>query len=508
MDSWSEDQFRRMIVSGGNGQWREYWELHGESNGGVDDDNEGNTDELRTQDATSTLRLKYESNAARAYREALTTKVTTPSSETDPEVISSNSTTSGIQDAAPVLLASLPDDVPPTLQETIDQLSPFVFSMITSSRVRRYWYIWGMVGISSAYEIHSRGKRLLLQSSISVTSSLPTLNPTVHGYMGTTTATAFQKYTMLKTNLYALGVLAVFAGIPYLLFRFGVTKIAKMVMNNRQSAYKSAKNLLLERIALGRAQRMERCDVYYPPVSLQGCIEERRAKCGLVFYPGALIDRAAYAPIATKLSEAGILVAIVNLEPHRFVPTLHNINLKEQVMRTIAHSMLLCEHGAWTVDKWALGGHSLGGHVALAAVANELSSTISTLVMWGVQSYPEGPNYLCKRLRDHTNVQVLVVNGSNDAIVSNTKYSGSDKFAIFEAKMPPRCHLPLAEALKKKDGYTLLVTVEGGNHAGCAHYGPQKMPVEDGVRTITLDEQQDRFARVTADFLLCSDARE
>ncbi len=518
MDSWSAMQYHRMIESGGNGKWREFWELHGEVH------NNTVPVEKETKDALPLLRFKYESDAARAYREALTRKVAdhdVPSEATT--TFGSNSNDHKINTGAIIrdtpgpgfakssgLVGPLPEEIPPTLQDTIDYIRPFLFSVITSPRVRRYWYIWAMVGFSSAYEMHARGKRMLLADegvSGSVTSSLPTVNPTVHGYMGASTTPLPQGYNnnMIVTNILSLGILALFAGIPYFLFRLFTTKTAKAVLNNRQEAFKSAKNLLMERIALGRAQRMERCDVYYPPIfTSEGSSSstERRAKCGLVFYPGALVDRAAYAPIATKLSEAGILVVIANLEPHRLVATLQNYNLKEEVMRTIAHSILLCDHGAWTVDKWAIGGHSMGGHLGIAAVANELSSSITKIVLWGVLSYPQGPMYPCRQLRDAKNVQALVVNGSNDTLVSNTKYSGSDKFIIFEEKMPPRCHLALADALKKKDGYTLMVTVEGGNHAGCAHYGPQQFPVKDGVRTITLEEQQDQFAKVTADFLL------
>ncbi len=485
-----------MIASGGNGKWKEYWELYSVK------------DEVKNKDTGSLalqLRLKYESEVARAYREALTLKVSSNSTSDD----GPNPNTSAIQDTV-LPVVPLPEDVTPTLQETINYLSTFFLSMITSSQMAiKYLCAWGMVGFSSAYAVYARGRKTLMNNqSGSVASSLPNINPTVHGYMGATTTMAPHGYNidMIKTNALTLGILALFAGIPYILFRIFTTKMAKTVLNNRHDAFKSAKNLLMERIACGRAQRMERCDVYYPSIS-EGCTE-RKAKYGLLFYPGALVDRAAYAPIATKLSEAGILVVIANLEPHRFVATFHNYNLQEEVMRTIAHSILLCEDGAWTVDKWALGGHSLGGHIALAAVANELSSTINKIVMWGVRSYPQGPNYPCKSLRDNENVQVLVVNGSHDAIINSTKFSGTDKFVDFEEKMPPLCHLSLAEALKKKDGYTFMATVEGGNHAGCAHYGPQKFPSEDGVRTITLEEQQDQFANVTTNFLLGIDKRE
>ena len=119
--------------------------------------------------------------------------------------------------------------------------------------------------------------------------------------------------------------------------------------------------MLANRINIGRAQRLKRCDVYYPVASERDGL---RAKCGLVFFPGALVDRAAYTPIATRLSKSGILVAVANFEQYRVVTKLKDYALKEEVMHILSDAALLGDHGVWTVDEWATGGHSLGGHLA------------------------------------------------------------------------------------------------------------------------------------------------
>lgn len=249
----------------------------------------------------------------------------------------------------------------------------------------------------------------------------------------------------------------------------------------------------MDRIAMGRAQRMEKCDVYYPPIA-EG--EEPRAKCGFIFYPGALVDRTAYAPIASRMSESGILVAVANLEPFRVISSLHDYNLKKEVMRILSDSILLSNQGVWTVDEWSIGGHSIGGHVAIVAVANELSSTIKKVVLWGVLSYPLPAVYPYRQtLREIKDVDALVVNGSNDEIIKSTVF-GKDKIQQFEDKMPPR------GCPGKSRGHTHHVTIEGGNHSGCSHYGPQSFPLPDGIRTITLEQQQRRMAEATVDFLL------
>ena len=143
--------------------------------------------------------------------------------------------------------------------------------------------------------------------------------------------------------------------------------------------------------------------------------------------------------------------------------------------------------------------------MAIAAVANELSSTFKKVVLWGVGSYPDQSMYPCRPLREMKNVEALVVNGTNDDIVNSTKFSGKDKSAIFESKMPPR----IEEANNRTSHYgTQYVSIEGGNHSGCAHYGPQVFPLPDGIRSITLEQQQRQMAEATADFLLYSSKKD
>ena len=108
-------------------------------------------------------------------------------------------------------------------------------------------------------------------------------------------------------------------------------------------------------------------------------------------------------------------------------------------MRTICDAMLLSDGATWTVNEWATGGHSMGSHVAIAAVTNELSSSMKKVVLWGVMSYPSPLIYPCGDLRDVEDAKALVVNGTEDGLIKST-YGGSpeDKAADFEARMPPR----------------------------------------------------------------------
>ena len=487
MDDFTDDQYGRLL-HGGNSKWKEYWEA--------------NNNNIETGSNNDRLRLKYESNAARAYREALSLNAKACQVCADGELVhqcaseeaSLHSTSPPVVRTPTIFHADahkLLEEPPPTFQELHKVAWPFAIAMFSSTtKSKLITFAWGMIGMSSVYGVHHLyGKGGGGTNSTVITA----MNPNAHGYMGSTSIPGIN-------SLLALGIAAFFTGVPYLLLYQLAKKIANGLLSNRQEAFKSARNLLLDLIATGRAQRMESCDVYYP-LRLEG--EELKAKCGLIFYPGALVDRAAYAPIASRLSEMGILVAVANLEPHRVIVNLADYPVKEKVMRILSDSVLLSKRGSWTVNEWALGGHSMGGHTAIAAVANELSSTMEKIVLWGVNSYPDQSTlYPCRILRDIKNVDALVVNGSNDNIVKSTAFAGVDKASKFEAKMPPRLPSSSEVSPENKRGHTHYVTIEGGNHAGCAHYGPQTFPVPDGNRSITLEQQQRRMAEVTANFFL------
>jgi len=125
-------------------------------------------------------------------------------------------------------------------------------------------------------------------------------------------------------------------------------------------------------------------------------------------------------------------------------------------------------------------------------------------VLYGTGAYPD-KMYASNSppLRDAAGVNVLVINGSEDKIATSHLLSGPDKEKIFRENMPPPPP-PVNTGASGDRGYTYTETIVGGNHAGCAAYGPQTFPIPDGIRTITLEEQQKMTAELTADFLLRS----
>jgi len=452
MDDWTSDQYDQMM-RGSNTKWNSSWK-------------EGNsTAEFREKQAWKMVRdgqkergemrevvkKKYESEVAERYREMLAKKNGAAKNSAD------DNTPSSMQ----AEVVSLKAEEPPTLEQCKAVTFQFMISLLTSEPKNLMPLImWVVCGVALSSWVNKHGP----------SSYKNMLVPSIMGF------TAF---------------------VPYYFINIMCTKYASGWVNHRLDAFNSARNLFIELITNKRAKRLDTCDVYYPTTA-----KPRTAKVGLIFYPGALVDRTAYAPIASKLADAGVFVVIANLEPFRLVATLKMYNTKERVMRMISDSLLLGTQdgsGLWEVEQWAIGGHSFGGSLAVAACANEMHSTLKKVVLWGVGSYPNQTMHPCKALRDiASDVDVLVVNGSNDAIIK--AFGGKAAWKNMEDQLPPAGDV--SKGRTTDQGCTFYATIEGGNHSGCAHYGPQIYPVRDGDRTITLDEQQDQMADLTVSFLL------
>ena len=174
------------------------------------------------------------------------------------------------------------------------------------------------------------------------------------------------------------------------------------------------------------------------------------AGVGLVFYPGALADPEAYAPMARAVAEAGYAVVVVEL-PYRLAPFERHRD--ELAARTRALVRETAGRRSWVV-----GGHSKGGKLA-AQFVRDHGADAAGLLLIGT-SHP--------REDDLTglDLDVTKVYGSEDGLASEEEV---DRFG---ANLPPSTH---------------WVRVEGGNHAQFGWYGWQ---LGDGRATITRAEQQ------------------
>jgi hypothetical protein len=177
---------------------------------------------------------------------------------------------------------------------------------------------------------------------------------------------------------------------------------------------------------------------------------------GLILYPGGRVDPRAYAPTARTLAEEGYLVVItpVPLNLAFFAP-----DRAADVMAAFPE-----------VDRWAVGGHSLGGAMT-ARFAYQNPGAVAGLVLWA--SYPATSDDLSGR-----DLAVASVYGTRDGLATEDKINAS------------RPLLPSG---------TKWVVIEGGNHAQFGWYGPQ---AGDNDATIGREEQQAQIVAATLQLLL------
>lgn len=172
---------------------------------------------------------------------------------------------------------------------------------------------------------------------------------------------------------------------------------------------------------------------------------------GLVFYPGGLVDPAAYAPLMRRISQRGLTVVVPPMP------------LDLAVFGSGAASDVIAAYPG--VERWIVGGHSLGGSMAAEFVKGH-PDAVEGLLFLG--SYSAESTDLSK-----SGVKVLSIHGSRDGVAGD----------VFEASM--RRLPPDAERIE----------IPGGNHAQFGDYGPQR---GDGEATITRETQQELTADAVA----------
>jgi hypothetical protein len=185
-------------------------------------------------------------------------------------------------------------------------------------------------------------------------------------------------------------------------------------------------------------------------------------RSGLIFYPGGRVDARAYAPLARSIAESGYLVVIV---PMPLNLAIFGSNRAQEVIDTYPG-----------VQRWAIGGHSLGGAMA-ARFAYQNPASVQGLVL--MASYPASSD----DLSDY-DLKVLSIYGTQDAVMADGSIEDS-------------------RALLPDD--TRWAAIEGGNHAQFGWYGSQS---GDGQATISRREQQAAVVGETLQLLRDLEAQE
>ena len=165
----------------------------------------------------------------------------------------------------------------------------------------------------------------------------------------------------------------------------------------------------------------------------------------LIFYPGAKVEASAYAPLLHRLAENGMDTFLVQMPFHL---ALFGANKAEGIQ------------ARYDYENWYIGGHSLGGVMAVKyAAAHELRGIIL------LASYPT----------ETVEEPMLLVYGSEDGVVNRDRIGEAERYGTAET-----------------------VVIEGGNHAGFGNYGEQ---AGDKASAISAEEQQAETAAAIAAWL-------
>ena len=169
--------------------------------------------------------------------------------------------------------------------------------------------------------------------------------------------------------------------------------------------------------------------------------EPKGATTGFIFYPGGKVEYTAYIPLMQEYAEKGILCVLVEMPCNLAVL---DINGADGIQNEYPE-----------IEEWYIGGHSLGGSMAAAYLANN-TDDYEGLILLG--------SYSTADLSD-TDISVLSVFGSEDKVMNREKYEDN------------KLNLPR--------NFTEVV-IDGGCHAYFGMYGTQD---GDGTPSITNEEQ-------------------
>jgi hypothetical protein len=176
---------------------------------------------------------------------------------------------------------------------------------------------------------------------------------------------------------------------------------------------------------------------------------------GFIFYPGGRVDVRSYAPAARAIAEAGYLAVIV--------PMPLNLAI---IAPGRAADVMAAYPG---IERWAVGGHSLGGAMA-ARFAYQNPSAAQGLVLWA--AYPAATDDLSR-----SGLAVISISGTLDGL------STPDKIAASRPLLPAD---------------TVWAAIEDGNHAQFGWYGEQS---GDNPASISRESQQAQVVAATLSLL-------
>lgn len=181
--------------------------------------------------------------------------------------------------------------------------------------------------------------------------------------------------------------------------------------------------------------------------------EPEEITVGLIFYPGGKVEYTAYVPLMQALADRGVLCVLIEMPCNLAVL---DMNAADGVQARYPD-----------VERWYIGGHSLGGSMAASYLAKH-TEDFDGIVLLGAYSTAD---------LSATSLEALSLFGSEDKVMNRGKY---DKY---------KKNLP--SVLRE-------IEIQGGCHAYFGMYGAQD---GDGIPTISAQEQIYKAADYIWDFV-------
>jgi len=175
---------------------------------------------------------------------------------------------------------------------------------------------------------------------------------------------------------------------------------------------------------------------------------------GLIFYPGGRVEPESYAPPLQAIASDGYITIVPDMP---FGLAVLAPDTADEIIEAFPE-----------IERWVIGGHSLGG--AMAAQYTAENEGIDGLALWA--AYPPADVDLSA-----APIAATSIYASEDGLTSLAEIEAS------RAQLPPD---------------TVFIEIDGGNHTGFGSYGEQD---GDGVATIDPEEQQAQVVAATVELL-------
>lgn len=183
-------------------------------------------------------------------------------------------------------------------------------------------------------------------------------------------------------------------------------------------------------------------------------------KTCLLFYPGGLVDPEAYVSLMQLVALTGCRVIIVKATADL---AIFNVN---RAAKIVAEYNL--------IENWLIGGHSLGGVVAIKALVKDLDMFKGLVLM---AAYPAEKDDL-----SDWDGAVLSLTAENDGLTT------VDDIQKAKEQLPPEIEIESLDEfpIDNTTGQTVYFQIQGGNHSQFGDYGFQQ---NDRTPEISIDLQ-------------------